>query len=212
MSHSSTTRILPSIRDSLNTPLASVTRFYFGGDGINNTPIQALVENGEIVEINNVLQTGDLLLGYNFRNGYYQIESEPPVSFSNRVIKRSLINQPLYDWDTYEYWTEGGNWSDIETEQLYNGPTPFELSLEGEAGDTLESDGLRNTDLHAYVETQVLKSSQDLISGSASRFSSTYFTYDSGPPVSFPDIYAGLPYYPAQGGTYKDRGPVKGRY
>ena len=91
-----------------------------------------------------------------------------------------------------------------------NGPTPKDLSLEGQDGPYLEIDGDVNSDLHAYTNGGNLISSRDLWTGSYYRYNG--FAKQSNPPYSFPNEFAGKPYYPSLGGAYKDKGPVKGRY
>jgi len=103
-------------------------------------------------------------------------------------------------------------------------PTPENLSLEGDKLTNIspfENEGQAYTsDIQALTNTGgTLLGSQDLIRG---RFSTqvpgaTYFKPASTPPVSVPNGVEGIPFYPSLGGvggtgTYRDRGPIDGRY
>ena len=83
-----------------------------------------------------------------------------------------------------------------------NGSTPQGLSLQGQQGPNFEIQALVNTG-------GTLQKSQDLLTG---RTVGSFFTPPSNPPVSSPDAFSGLPYYPSLGGVYKDKGPRDGRY
>ena len=92
-----------------------------------------------------------------------------------------------------------------------NGSTPQGLSLQGQQGPNFENETQRTTsEIQALVNTGgVLQKSQDLLTG---RTVGSFFTPPSNPPVSSPDAFSGLPYYPSLGGVYKDKGPRDGRY
>jgi hypothetical protein len=91
------------------------------------------------------------------------------------------------------------------------GNTPQGLSLQGQQGPNFENETQRTTsEIQALVNTGgVLQKSQDLLTG---RTVGSFFTPPSNPPVSFPDAFVGVPYYPSLGGTYRNRGPQDGRY
>ena len=108
------------------------------------------------------------------------------------------------------------------------GTSPQDLSLKGQQGPNFESEAQRTTsDIQALVRAGgALAASQDLLSGrtaqvaqagfvvtpSSPRAFKSSFAPPSNPPVSFPDAFAGRPYYPSLGGVYKDKGPLDGRY
>ena len=107
------------------------------------------------------------------------------------------------------------------------GTSPQDLSLKGQQGPNFESEGQRTTsDIQALAQNGVLISSQDLLTGrttsvaqagfvvapSSPRAFRSSFAPPSNPPVSVPDAFAGRPYYPSLGGTYRNRGPQDGRY
>lgn len=95
---------------------------------------------------------------------------------------------------------------------LLNGPTPMGLSLTGEPGPTFESEGdAPYSTIQAYVEGRTLVDSDDLYNGIDIGPVLTFIP-DSQPPVSVPDNFIGLPYYPSLGGTYTDKGPAEGIY
>lgn len=90
-----------------------------------------------------------------------------------------------------------------------NGPTPQNLSLQGQPGPNFENEGQRTTsDIQALANSNALQASQDLLTG---RLQGSFLTL-SDPPVSVPNAFAGRPYYPILGGPYRDRGPREGRY
>lgn len=103
------------------------------------------------------------------------------------------------------------------------GPTPKNLSLQGAPGLSFENEGQRTTSpIQALASNGgALLLSQDLISGRISN-QIPFAPYTAGPskdPISLPNGLEGLPYYPAIGGvkangqnTYKDLGPIDGRY
>jgi hypothetical protein len=92
-----------------------------------------------------------------------------------------------------------------------NAPTPQGLSLQGQQGPNFENETQRTTsEIQALVNNGgILQKSQDLLTG---RTVGSFFTPPSNPPVSFPDAFVGVPYYPSLGGTYRNRGPQDGRY
>jgi len=86
------------------------------------------------------------------------------------------------------------------------------LSLLGEQGPTFESESERATSqIQAFVEGGSLTDSEDLYYGRTIGPTSL-FCLDSEPPVSVPDDFIGLPYYPSLGGPYSQVGPSEGRY
>ena len=92
---------------------------------------------------------------------------------------------------------------------------PFsQLGLGGKPGPNFENEGQKSTsDIQALSVNNALKKSQDLLTGrkyGKGRF--TTFVQPSQPPVSFPDAFAGRPFYPSLGGPYKSKGPREGRY
>jgi len=91
------------------------------------------------------------------------------------------------------------------------GNTPQGLSLQGQQGPNFENETQRTTsEIQALVNNGgTLQKSQDLLTG---RTVGSFFTPPSNPPVSFPDAFVGVPYYPSLGGTYRNRGPQDGRY
>lgn len=91
------------------------------------------------------------------------------------------------------------------------GPTPKQLSLEGQPGPNFENEGQRTTSIihNLGVGDDGKKTSEDLLIG---RRTPSYFAPPSEPPVSFPNEFVGEPYYSARGGTYRNTGPIKGRY
>lgn len=91
-----------------------------------------------------------------------------------------------------------------------NGTTPQGLSLQGQQGPTFENEGQRTTsDIQGLAQNGALVKSQDLLTG---RLVGSFLTPASNPPVSVPDAFAGRPYNPSLGGTYRDKGPRDGRY
>lgn len=103
------------------------------------------------------------------------------------------------------------------------GPTPKNLSLQGAPGPSFENEGQRTTSpIQALASNGgALLLSQDLITGRLSKQIPLY-PYQAGPsvpPISNPNGLEGIPYYPSLGGvksngqnTYKDLGPIDGRY
>ena len=102
-------------------------------------------------------------------------------------------------------------------------PTPENLSLEGNKLTNInpfENEGQASTsDIQALASGNNLVASQDLISGrlSVQIPGANYFKPASTPPVSVPNGIEGKPFYPALGGigglgTYRDNGPIDGRY
>ena len=199
-----------NVRNSLNSPLAQVTSFYYGGQW-SNTPIQALVIGGQISSTSNgFILSHDLKLGYGFRNGFFQRDSEPPVSYPDRFINR--IYQPIYNNRSYQTWISAG--SNIVTNQINQGPTPSNLSLQGAPGPTFESNlDLYFSRIQALAPSGQLLDSEDLIKGRVLRIGRTgwYYVPPSDPPVSFPNTRIGRPYYPSLGGTnrYIDYNPIR---
>jgi len=103
------------------------------------------------------------------------------------------------------------------------GPTPKNLSLQGTPGPSFENEGQRTTSPIQALATNGgdLLLSQDLKTGRISNQipGAPYTAGPSKEPYSVPDGLEGLPYYPSLGGvksngqnTYKDLGPIDGRY
>jgi hypothetical protein len=84
-------------------------------------------------------------------------------------------------------------------------------------GPTFETmDDFTESDIHALVDGGSLEDSQDLFDGryGGRGLGGSFYAPPSRPPVSLGEENAGLPFYPAYGGstTYSESGPGDGRY